>query len=340
MDEHEYEVRLTDPGELAAGLPHLLGFRPAESVVVVGLGGESGGRVGMTVRMDIPPPQHAVPLAGAVARGIATDAPEAVLIALVSEAPDEPDLPHRPLVHELVLTLAAAGIPVREVLLIRDGRWWSYDCPDPCCAPGAGTPLPAGVSPLAAASVVTGQVVAQSRGELATRLRSLDRLDVEAVRAAYLAMTPADRTRAREDGWATVERALSARRDGAAPALLPPGELAEVLCALQHRAVRDRALGLALGADAAAAESLWTECTRRAPFPLAAPPATLAAVSAWLRGDGAMAGIALEHALDHDEDYDLARLLRSGLAACVRPEELRALIVATRADVDDLRRAG
>ena len=35
MSEHEYEVRISDPGEVAAALPHLLGFRPEESVVVV-----------------------------------------------------------------------------------------------------------------------------------------------------------------------------------------------------------------------------------------------------------------------------------------------------------------
>ena len=59
MSEHEYEVRISDPGEVAAALPHLLGFRPEESVVVVGLGGPSGGRVGLTVRADLPPPPHA-----------------------------------------------------------------------------------------------------------------------------------------------------------------------------------------------------------------------------------------------------------------------------------------
>src|SRR3954452_20352084 len=105
MDECEYEVRISDPGEVAAALPHLLGFRPEESVVIVGLGGPSGGRVGLTVRADIPPPQHAVPLAAALARGVATDDPAAVLLTVVSEDDDEPDgfggidLPHRDVVR-------------------------------------------------------------------------------------------------------------------------------------------------------------------------------------------------------------------------------------------------
>jgi hypothetical protein len=354
MDECEYEVRISDPGEVAAALPHLLGFRPEESVVVVGLGGPSGGRVGLTVRADLPPPQHAVPLAAALARGIVTDDPAAVLVAVVSERDDEVDLdggvdlPHRDLVHALVITFADARIPVRDVLLVRGGRWWSYDCPHECCVPGAGTPLPDGVSALEAASVATGQVLAQSREELEARITHLDRADREDVREACFALVNTRSARAAEVGWAAVERdawaavetAVRERRAAGAVAALTPQTLAEIVWGLQHTALRDRALGLSLGDDAAAAEALWTECTRRAPWMLAAAPATLLAVSAWLRGDGAMASVALERALGSDEDYQLAQLLRSALAACMRPEELRAMVVATLGRLDAVRPAG
>jgi hypothetical protein len=97
--------------------------------------------------------------------------------------------------------------------------------------------------------------------------------------------------------------------------------------------VRDRALGFALGARAAAAEALWTECTRRLPAPLDAAPATLLAVSAWLRGDGAMARIALDRALDSQPDYALADLLSRGLDAGLGPRDLRAMVVATQDDL-------
>src|SRR3954447_25251867 len=112
-DFHRPEVRLSDPGDIAAALPHLLGFAPEESVVLIGLGGASGGRGGLTVRGDIPPPEHALPLAAAVARGVPPDDPTAVLVAVVSEADDDqdtpggPDLPHRPLLHTIVATLTA-----------------------------------------------------------------------------------------------------------------------------------------------------------------------------------------------------------------------------------------
>jgi hypothetical protein len=84
---------------------------------------------------------------------------------------------------------------------------------------------------------------------------------------------------------------------------------------------------LSLGRDAAAAEALWTECTRRAPSPLDAFPAALVAVCAWLRGDGAMANIALDRALDSEPGNPLGGLLRDALAACLAPRQLRALLV-------------
>src|SRR3954452_16534640 len=131
-------VRIGDSGEFAAALPVLVGFSPRESVVLVALGGTSGRRVGLTARVDIPAPEHARELAGVLAARLAHERPKAAVLAVVSEAPgvvllpDDPvgvagpkDLPHRPLVHELLLALDARSIPLEEALLVRSGRWWS-----------------------------------------------------------------------------------------------------------------------------------------------------------------------------------------------------------------------
>jgi hypothetical protein len=111
-----------------------------------------------------------------------------------------------------------------------------------------------------------------------------------------------------------------------AGARLTDAEVARLAWGLRDRTVRDRALELALGPDDTAAELVWTELTRRAPAPLDVAPATLLAVSAWLRGNGAMADIALTRALAGDPRYLLAQLLSRALAACMRPAELRGLV--------------
>ncbi|SFP51575.1 protein of unknown function [Geodermatophilus dictyosporus] len=345
-------IRLGDTGEVAAALPHLLGFRPTESVVLVGLRGPGGSRVGLTVRADLPRPADAAALARTLAARLVTDDPAAVLLAVVSEAPDRPwtpllhgpvgpgpdaDLPHRDLVHELVLALDAVDVPVREALLVRAGRWWDYDCPYPCCEPGAGTPLPGGASPLAAAAVAGGAVLAADRDALAARIAppaggagaaAMADVCLWAGREHAARLRTAGRSVLAGECDAAVAGAVAACRPGpdTAGTRLPDTQVARVLWALTLTEVRDRALATALGEDAAAAEVLWTECTRRAPVPLDGVPATLLAISAWLRGDGATANVALDRALAADPGAVLPRLLADGLAACLPPAQLRALI--------------
>ncbi|SFL10040.1 DUF4192 domain-containing protein [Geodermatophilus ruber] len=354
-------VRLSYPGEIAAALPHLIGFHPHESVVLVALGGPSGRRVGLTVRGDLPGRSAAPAVVGVLARSVATDDPAGVIVAVVSEAPDDLEplpgqpageavagLPHRDVVHDAVVALAGLGIPVRDTILVRRGRWWSYDCPHPCCAPDAGAPLPGGTTELAAAAVAGGVVVERDRAALAARIARIDGPALAAMEELTWRVGDRHARAARGDreaeaarSWELVLRAVQRCRPGAAAATPPADrELAPVLWALADLRVRDRALGLALGDDAPAAEALWTECTRRAPAPLDAAPATLLAVSAWLRGDGAMANVALERALDSRPTYTLAQLLARGLAACLPPADLRAMITAAIADVDEDRVAG
>jgi hypothetical protein len=51
-----------------------------------------------------------------------------------------------------------------------------------------------------------------------------------------------------------------------------------------------------------------------------------------------MANVALTRALDSEPGYPLARLLAQGLAACLGPAELRAVIGAAVSPGDDARR--
>src|SRR4051794_9002200 len=116
-------VRLSDPGDVAAALPHLIGFRPRESLVVVSLRGSSGRRFGLTARVDLPAPEDRRLVVERLVRSLVTARPDAVLIVVVSEDDDDrprrprplrvtavPELPHRAVVHEAVLAFHAAGV--------------------------------------------------------------------------------------------------------------------------------------------------------------------------------------------------------------------------------------
>lgn len=329
-------VRLRDVGDIAAGLPHLMGFRPRESVVLIGLAGESGRRVAMTARADIPAPEHDRSLARMLARNLSTAHPEAALVLVVSEAANEaadgrPRLPHDHLVSETCRALERSGVLIADTALVRNGRWWSYDC-----APDAGTPLPGGLSELEVASVATGTVVAGDREGLVARIAPPPGHDARIMAAACArvgAALSADvldtgAEPAAAESWAAVMAGVARCRPGAAGGPFSDDDVARIVWGLRDGVVRDLALELALGDEPAAAEQLWTECTRRAPAPLDAAPATLLAVCAWLRGDGAMANIALDRALTSAPGYGLAGLLRGALDACVTPTDLRALLTA------------
>ena len=345
QDPDRIEVRISDPGQIAAAIPHLLGFRPRESVVLISLTGPTGGRVGLTVRADLPTNEQAASVAPLLVRSVCTDRPRGVLLAIVTEAPDDgargaAELPYRGLLRELVVALAGAGVPVRDALLVRGGRWWSFDCARPCCAPAAGTPLPAGVSELEVAAVATGTVVERDRSDLAGRIARPREGWASGAMAAACAQAADDCSdRVLEAGWdavaaeswLAVETAVLRFRpeSSAAGARLTDREVARIVWGLRDREVRDRVLALALGEDAVAVEHLWAECTRRAPPPLDAAPATLLAVSTWLRGDGAMANVALARALESEPGYGLARLLSQALASCLPPADLRSLLNET-----------
>jgi Domain of unknown function (DUF4192) len=344
-------VRLSGLGDVAAALPHLIGFRPRESLVVVSLTGPSA-RVGLTARIDLPPPAFGRPAVEGAVRSVSAAEPAAVLLAVVSEDADvraptvrrgrpaglpAPELPHRDLVREAVLAFSRARLPVRDTILVRAGRWWSYDCPGPCCAPGAGTPLPGGTTELAAASALSGQVLAEDRADLARRIAPVGFLAAAGMAAACESVGSGLLRRAAVEGREALAEESYALVAAAVRELAAPGaprltdeRVARLVWGLREWQVRDRALQFAGDpAGAAAAQQLWTELTRRAPAPLDAAPATLLAVCAWVRGEGATATVALERALASDPSYTLAGLLLTAFEAGMGPEAVRALVCGT-----------
>ena len=64
---------------------------------------------------------------------------------------------------------------------------------------------------------------------------------------------------------------------------------------------------------------LWTDVVRRARPGYVAAPASLLAFTAWQCGDGTLANIALERALDDIPDYSMALLIHDALDAGAPP---------------------
>ncbi len=336
-------VRIRDPGELVATVPVLLGFHPVESLVLVATGGPSGRRTGLTLRVDLPPPDdggaaHAV--ADAAVRGLMLDAPVGAAVIVVGRGSATGPVT-RAVVDGVLAGFRHRHVQVHTVVWAESttaGARWG--CCGPCACRGA-LPDPA-ATVAAAASVLEGRVVRADRGDLEQLVVPAD---PERIRRRE-ALLVAAHDRAAELGWESPfgESASGDPAPGVALVDAALGDLAEgrlvldddravaLAVALGDPLVRDAAILRSSGPLAAVAESLWAALVREVPDPEAAEAATLLAISALLRGDGALANIALERAERSWPGHRLAGMLGRAVTTGIRPVDLRACLLRA---VDD-----
>lgn len=313
--------RLHDPGDLIAAVPHLLGFHPADSVVVLVVEHRT---VAMALRADLPPPDRP---GGALERLLtpasrhrgATTA--AVVVGGGSGDPPE-HLPHDALVDDLDDALLVLGMPLALAVWVRatakGERWFGYHD----AGTTGTTPDPASTA-LAAATAARGYVTYPSREAMAEVLEP-DPPEALSRRSALLnrrATEPEEPAPARRQELIRSEvlRATTRKRP------LTDEEVVDLAHALSDPLVRDASLGYCVGDHAADAEVLWTELTRASPVPERAEPATLLAFSAYLRGMGSLASLALERAAEANPGHRLTELLREALDTGLPPDQLRLL---------------
>lgn len=318
-------IRLSDPSELIAAVPHLLGFHPHNSVVVLALHGRS---LGLTLRADVVPPDQAPQLAEQLLRPITRSRSSGIALVVIggdiSADSDDDDVPHRALVAALARALDRAGLPVMLAAwtteVKRGAPWRCYD--DSLCA---GTVADPASSPLAAATVAAGAVTFSSRQEMVDLLATHD---PEALRRRVALLDAADAEHPMSAR--TVKQRLARLRQlheaaAAGELVLSDGVIAEVASALCDHRVRDACLPWCCGPGAVAAERLWLNLVQATPAPERAEPAALLALTAYLRGDGALAGVALEAAQQACPHHSLSALLRAALDGGLPPELLRGV---------------
>ncbi|MCP2243115.1 DUF4192 domain-containing protein [Lentzea aerocolonigenes] len=316
-------IRLRAAGDLYAAIPHLMGFHPADSLVVLVL---KDHLVSMTMRVDLPRPRHRGMLAAQLeAPLLEQDAAEVVLVVVCAPSANMPEeLPHEPLVTALQHRLGGVGIEVVEAVWLpsceKNAPWLCYfdlDChgtlPDPK------------LSAVAAASAHEGNVTFESRAALAA-IAALDPPEALERRSALLdeLMTNSDEPDPSVE-LRRVRGAIDAVEERKGP--LPDAEIVALARALAVPEVRDASMGFAAQAKSRPAERLWLELTRSCPAPERAEPACLLAFYAYQRGDGGIASIALDAAEEACPGHTLTKLLRAALSAAFPPAQMRALSI-------------
>ena len=317
-------VSVRNVEDLACALPHLLGFRPAESLVVVALSGPRD-ELTFTLRLDLPDLPGidavveicAVRMQAAAARG--------VLAFVVTEAPDPAagQLPGGDLIEALQRVVP---MPLRDAFLLRGGRIWSYLCPDPACCPADGRPVD-DTSPvattLAAAGVVAGRPLFRDRDEIVRAAQAVGGAEAEAMAAAVQRLHDGSDL---VDIRARYRRSLPGLIAGCAErgAELSHDDAALLGCAWHQVDLRDEML-MAVALDEPGADALVRAVARLMPSPYDAPAASMLGWVAYADGSGVLAAAAIERALATDPAYSLARLLDDGLFRQVPPSALRSV---------------
>ncbi|TYB36818.1 DUF4192 domain-containing protein [Micromonospora sp. AP08] len=309
-------LAVRSPADLVAAVPYLLGFHPADSVVVVAVRGR---RVVFAARGDLPEPgADPRPAARHLAEVVARQGTDAATVigygpaARVTAAVDA--------VGE---ALDRAGLLVLDALRVTDGRWWSYLCAEPACCPPEGTPYDPAASEVSAAAVFAGQVALPDRAALAAQVSPLGGPVRVAMRRATarahrrLAGLAGEASSVRSAGVAAVRSAFRRHRRNER---LGDDEVAWLTVLLTHLAVRDHAWSRTDGRDADI--SLWTDVLRRAEPELIAAPGCLLTFAAWRAGHGAVAAVALERVLAAHPGYSLAVLLDDALRRGLSPSGL------------------
>jgi hypothetical protein len=330
-----YTVRIDSPAELLAMVPYLLGFHPRSSLVVVTMADTT---VLNAARLDLPTTAEQMRCMTAALTQVAATlhrhgATSAILIVYgtVEQA--------APSVRAATTALTAAPIPVVKTLRVDAGRYWSNGDDS-----ALGTPFDPTTSVAAATATAAGMVALPDRAAVAARLAPItgaarERMIQATGAAAQGVIDLVDEVAAGAgDVWdvspaTSVGQALldSARthldqtwRRYRSGTPVDDEQAAVVTVLLDLRSVRALAARRTTGAQWQI--DMWVDLVRRAEPDFVAGPAILLTLSALQRGDGTLAAIAIDRALNAAPTDRMAQLLAQVVAAGIDPATITALL--------------
>ena len=304
------------PDELIAAIPHMLGFKPQESIVLIPIRSDLP-----TARIDLPTTPRAQELAWrAIREGMSRYARPGAAVGIVCFTTDRQraDVVGR----EFAERLDTIGVDTHLLLWADDTCWADL-------ATGVmGLQTDDARDRVATMTVLAGRPQpASTRDSLAQSLVG-DREPLTRLLTETRANT-AQRTVLTEGRWA-VSRVQQFHRDGVR---LDDADAARLLVAVEAVPIRDQLWLAMTRGNAVSHVALWTDMTKRAPDEVRTAPASLLAFGSWLSGDGAMAWCALDQVPD-GKPYALANLVAAAIESGMHPREWEAAKSMPEHDMD------
>lgn len=320
FDAHQYS--LDRPGQLIAAIPAVLGFVPEQSVVLVTI---ERGALGCVLRVDLS--EDVLDSVDQLAEVAAANRPERAALFIVDAEGASCRMCQES--HHELAELAAEALETHGVELVSahvvdgiaaGGRWY---CADGCGSEGL-VDDPAS-SPVAAEAVMGGRRLYASRAELLELITVTDAARVDRVRERIGDLEQGLGRRTDAAARASVEHAMATATRFSTTGVIAEDDIARLACALTNTMVRDTLYALAVCSTSEQAEALWALLARELPAPWRSEALVLLAFSAYARGDGTLAGVSLDAALEVDQGHRMAGMLDRALRSGMRPDQIREL---------------
>ena len=297
------DLVVQSPDELLAAMPHVLGFKPEESIILVPFG------PGLPItRVDLPKTARDreevwAALSGPYSRHARPGA--RVGIVCITEDGRNAELASQHLSNHL----DTVGITTHLRLWANGERWREFN------SGATGLQTQATAEGIAAKTVLTGAAQpAANRASLAASLVGDRNPIAQALPQAWAAAAASSPSLERERA---LDRLEQFHFDGNR---LSDVDGARMLVALETVSTRDALWEGMSSQNAASHMALWTDLTRRAPDEVRAAPASMLGFASWLRGDGAKAWCALDQ-VPADRPYSMAAIVASALQNGLHPRE-------------------
>ena len=321
-------IRQRDLSELVAGIPYVLGFPPTESLVLYTFRSCPNLALSTTIRVDLPKPEHVSLVVAELANAVAINEAVAVVAVAIGENADE----QGELIEALRKMLADKDILLTHAAWVEKvahgEQWQCYD--DPLCTDIVPDPQS---SALAAACAVAGDTTYPNREAIAAHLAP-DPEEALARRRKLLdahwkipaqPYTDDDRDRDLEFLGLILDMTLTSYD----LPTLTDYQLVRLAVALSQEPIKDECLAVVLSEERESAERLWTALVRALPAPERAEPAFFLAMSAYLRGAGILAALALGIVMESNPTHKTAVLLDLALRMGMPPDHLRSMLVTS-----------
>ena len=320
-------VAVGEPREILALVCYSLGYRPSNSLALVGVRADHST---MVARVGLPEPAY---LIGAVATVVLPLLREHVPgVVAVLFTPTDPPIAATDEVWALGVAVALdqARLVVHDVIWVGPTRYRSLRCADPTCCPPTGLPVAEALtdSLVAATEVAAGITCAATEADLLAEARPRDVLPVETVAGtdpgdahAWLAAWTCWLTGSHQVDWARGIAGINRirYRDAVMVAALTP-ELDPIAAYDTAPDLVGEVLDRRPDVDhAAASVALLTALAARAPQGWRAHPLAAAAFLAWQSGRGVKARLLAQTAHDDDPACRLADLVTRLIQTAVPP---------------------